>query len=103
VNDEIESLKKGIEAGIASLAPGGRMAVISFHSLEDKIVKRTFRELANPCICPPRAPGCVCGRVATVRLVHRGAIKPTEAELEANPKARSARLRAVELIAVEKR
>ncbi|MBE9528196.1 MAG: 16S rRNA (cytosine(1402)-N(4))-methyltransferase RsmH [Proteobacteria bacterium] len=96
VNDEMESLKKGIEAGIASLAPGGRMAVISFHSLEDKIVKRAFAELADPCICPPRAPGCVCGRVATVKLLKRGSIKPGTAELEANPKARSARLRAIE-------
>lgn len=96
VNDEMESLKKGIEAGIASLAPGGRMAIIAFHSLEDKIVKRAFAELANPCTCPPRAPGCVCGLVPTVKLIKRGSIKPGMAEVEANPKARSARLRAVE-------
>ena len=98
VNGELEELKEGIEASVESLALGGRMAVISFHSLEDRIVKRAFARMANPCTCPPRAPGCVCGKIATVKLLTRRALKPGAAEVETNPKARSARLRAIERI-----
>ncbi len=98
VNGEIEGLEAGLEASVESLATDGRMAVISFHSLEDRIVKRAFARMANPCICPPKAPGCVCGRLSTVKLLTRRGLKPGTTEVEANPKARSARLRAIEKI-----
>ncbi len=98
VNDEMESLHRGIEGSVAVLAPRGRLAIITFHSLEDRVVKRAFNEMANPCTCPPRAPGCVCDKVPLVRLLTRRGVKPSEAEVEENPKARSARLRAIEKI-----
>ena len=78
------------------LNPGGRLCVIAFHSLEDRIVKNTFRTLADPCICPKNLPVCVCGRRPTVRLVTRKPITASEAELAENPRARSATLRIVE-------
>ena len=95
VNDELSGLDQALEHAVDCLAPGGRLAVIAFHSLEDRTVKATFRRLANPCICPPTLPTCVCGRLPVVRpLTHR----PTTAsagEVSANPRARSARLRVV--------
>ncbi|MBI5586911.1 MAG: 16S rRNA (cytosine(1402)-N(4))-methyltransferase RsmH [Deltaproteobacteria bacterium] len=96
VNDELVSVEKGVNGGIESLKAGGRMAVISFHSLEDRIVKTAFRESSAGCVCPPRVPICVCGRQPATRLLTRKAVTPSDEELAANPRARSAKLRAVE-------
>ncbi|MCO5176020.1 MAG: 16S rRNA (cytosine(1402)-N(4))-methyltransferase RsmH [Thermomicrobiales bacterium] len=95
VNDELDEVESGVQAGIDLLATGGRMAVITFHSLEDRIVKRAFADAARGCICPRDVPVCVCGRVPTVRLVGK-AIKPSADEIAANPRSRSAKLRVVE-------
>lgn len=95
VNDELGEVERGIKAALDLLAPGGRLAVISFHSLEDRIVKRAFVEAARGCICPRDVPVCVCGHVATVALVGKDARASNE-EVAANPRARSARLRVVE-------
>jgi 16S rRNA (cytosine1402-N4)-methyltransferase len=96
VNNELAAVERGIAAGLALLASGGRMGVISFHSLEDRIVKEAFRLAAADCICPPHVPVCVCGHRASVRLVTRKPILPDEAEIAANPRSRSAKLRVVE-------
>lgn len=96
VNDELESLRGAIAGGMEALRPGGRMAIISFHSLEDRIVKNAFRELSTGCICPPRFPMCVCGRKPSARLLTKKALSPSDEELERNPRARSAKLRAIE-------
>ncbi len=96
VNHELESLEAFLRDLPALLAPLGRAAIISFHSLEDRLVKRRFVELQGACTCPPGLPTCVCGARATFRLLTRKAIKAGEAELAANPRARSARLRSVE-------
>jgi 16S rRNA (cytosine1402-N4)-methyltransferase len=93
VNDELAPLEKALRDLADLLSPGGRLCVISFHSLEDRVVKNTFRDLANPCTCPPDSPVCVCGRVPTVKLVTRKPIQPSESELSRNPRARSANLR----------
>lgn len=98
VNDELGSLEQGLRDGVDVLGSGGRMVVISFHSLEDRIVKTTFRELSTGCVCPPRVAVCVCGKKPVVRLVKRGAIKPSEEEMKKNPRARSAKLRTAEKI-----
>lgn len=99
VNDELEAVAQGMQAAIELLRPGGRLAVISFHSLEDRYVKHTFRELSRDCVCPPEQPLCTCDARASVRLVTRKAVKPSTAEIEANPRSRSARLRVVEKLA----
>lgn len=96
VNDELGSLGQGLAEGFEALNKNGRMAVISFHSLEDRIVKNAFRELSTGCVCPPRMPVCVCGRTPKAKLVTRKAIKPSDAEVNENPRARSAKLRAIE-------
>src|SRR3990172_83845 len=96
VNDELGSLKDALADGVESLKSGGRFVVISFHSLEDRIVKNAFRDASTGCICPPRIPQCVCNRVPQARLVTRKAVIPTEAEIDINPRARSAKLRALE-------
>ena len=96
VNDELGALTKVLPDAIELLKPGGRLAVISFHSLEDRIVKQTFRDMATDCICPPQQPICSCDRQAIIRLPKRKAIKATEAEIAANPRSRSARLRVAE-------
>jgi len=93
VNDELESLRAGLEAGFSLLAPGGRMAVISFHSLEDRMVKRFMQERRRGCVCPPDLPVCGCGRVPEADLTTAKVIRPRQAELDRNPRARSARLR----------
>jgi 16S rRNA (cytosine1402-N4)-methyltransferase len=93
VNDELSSLQRALPAGWTVLRTGGRMAAISFHSLEDRIVKRFLGELARGCICPPEIPVCVCGREPLAELVTRGAVKPTAGEVADNPRARSGRLR----------
>lgn len=102
VNRELEAVEAGVQAAISLLAPAGRLAVISFHSLEDRFVKRYFRRLSQDCVCPPQQPLCTCAAQATVRLLTRKAVKASAAELEANPRSRSARLRAVEKLASNK-
>lgn len=96
VNDELAALRSGLDAALGLLAPGGRCAVISYHSLEDRIVKRRFADGARGCVCPPDLPVCACDNAAELRLLTRRPIEPTAAEIEANPRARSARMRAVE-------
>lgn len=96
VNDELEALREGLDAAIGALAPGGRLVVIAYHSLEDRIVKQRLRAEAQGCICPPRQPVCTCGHVPRLRLLTRRAVQASEAERRANPRARSARLRAAE-------
>jgi 16S rRNA (cytosine1402-N4)-methyltransferase len=100
VNDELETLEQALPDAVDLLAPGGRLAVISFHSLEDRLVKRFFREQARDCVCPPQQPVCTCAARAAVRLVTRKAVKPGEAEVAQNPRSRSARLRVVEKLTV---
>ncbi|MCB0276328.1 MAG: 16S rRNA (cytosine(1402)-N(4))-methyltransferase RsmH [Calditrichaeota bacterium] len=94
VNRELERLEASLEQAFRSLREGGRLVVISYHSLEDRIVKRFFKEKARDCICPPGLPVCDCDKVQEVRLVIRGSQTPDEAEIAANPRARSARIRA---------
>jgi 16S rRNA (cytosine1402-N4)-methyltransferase len=96
VNGEIEGLETLLEAAAVRLRAGGRLAVIAFHSLEDRAVKTTFRGLAQRCICPRALPRCGCGRPNLVRLVGRDAVRPGPAEMRDNPRSRSARLRACE-------
>ena len=96
VNDELKPLEQALKDLTDCLKPGGRICVITFHSIEDRIVKRCFKTLENPCICPPKAPICTCGRKPVVRVLAGGAIAPTEAETERNPRARSAKLRVAE-------
>ena len=98
VNEELDNLSRGLDQGIDVLGPGGRLVVISYHSLEDRRVKSTLRREASDCICPPGAPQCICGHKASIRLVQRKVIRPTAEEVEANPRSRSARLRAAERI-----
>lgn len=96
VNDELEGLKQGLSGGYASLKSGGRLVVISFHSLEDRIVKENFRYLALDCVCPPRFPACVCGKKAGARILTPRPVTAADDEIRANPRARSAKLRAME-------
>ena len=96
VNRELEAVENGLSAAIDLLKPGGRLAVISFHSLEDRFVKRYFRELARDCICPPQQPICTCGHSADIKLISRKAIKASTQETSVNPRSRSARLRVAE-------
>ena len=99
VNEELEALQAGLAAALDLLRPGGRLVVLSYHSLEDRIVKRFFNAERRGCVCPPEAPVCVCGHEPRLRLVTRPSMTPTDAEVEANPRARSARLRAAERLA----
>jgi len=94
VNDELASLQRALPAATEMLRPGGRLCVISFHSLEDRITKRFLAAESRGCVCPPDLPICVCGREPTMRLLVRKAVRPTPAEIEANPRSASARLRA---------
>ncbi|MBI5062797.1 MAG: 16S rRNA (cytosine(1402)-N(4))-methyltransferase RsmH [Desulfatitalea sp.] len=96
VNQEIARLEQFLETAVDLLAPGGRMCVLSFHSLEDRLVKQRFKQLAHPCTCPPQFPQCVCGGRAAVRLVTKKALRPMPREIEQNPMARSTRLRCAE-------
>jgi len=96
VNKELESVEAVLPRAIEALAPGGRLVVIAFHSLEDRLVKQFFRRESQDCICPPRIPVCVCGHKATVKELTRHPIRPTEIEIQANSRSRSARLRAVQ-------
>lgn len=98
VNDELASVSRMLQAAIPRLNPGGRLAVISFHSLEDRIVKSELAAAAKGCTCPPEFPVCVCGKTPQVKLVTRKPILPGEDELEENPRARSAKLRVAEKV-----
>jgi 16S rRNA (cytosine1402-N4)-methyltransferase len=100
VNDELDSLQVGLAQAIRILEPGGRLAVISFHSLEDRIVKRTFLKESQECICPPEQPVCTCEGRRNVHVITKRPIRPTEEEVEGNPRARSARLRVAERVGV---
>jgi 16S rRNA (cytosine1402-N4)-methyltransferase len=103
VNSELETLPVAVDAAIGQLAPGGRIVVISYHSGEDRAVKGRLTDAATGgCTCPPGFP-CVCGAVPRVRLLNRGARKPSATELESNPRAQSARLRAAEALVTEER
>jgi len=99
VNNELDGLDRLLEGLAHRLRPGGRLAVIAFHSLEDRIVKQTFRDLGRRCVCPRDMPACGCGRPDLVRDVIRRAVRPGPSELRDNPRSRSARLRAVERLA----
>jgi 16S rRNA (cytosine1402-N4)-methyltransferase len=94
VNDELGELEEALPAAMEMLRPGGRIAVIAFHSLEDRIVKRFFQRLERGCVCPPDFPVCVCGREPELRRLNRKAIRPSAQEVALNPRAASARLRA---------
>jgi 16S rRNA (cytosine1402-N4)-methyltransferase len=98
VNGELAALARALPAAIAALRVGGRLVVLAYHSLEDRAVKRAIQEGLRGCVCPPDLPVCACGREPQLRLLVRGAEEPTEAEVAANPRAASARLRAVERI-----
>jgi 16S rRNA (cytosine1402-N4)-methyltransferase len=93
VNDELGQLERALPAAWALLRPGGRLGAIAFHSLEDRRVKRFLADRARGCVCPPDLPVCACGRAAEARVLTRGAVRPTAEEVEANPRAASARLR----------
>jgi 16S rRNA (cytosine1402-N4)-methyltransferase len=99
VNEELDALEAGLHAALDLLRPGGRLVVLSYHSLEDRIVKRFIQTERRGCICPPEVPVCVCGRNPRLRLITRPSLTPTAAEISANPRARSARLRAAERLA----
>ena len=96
VHDELSAVDRMLQAAVPRLAPGGRLCVISFHSLEDRLVKNALAAFAKGCTCPPDLPVCVCGKVPEVRLVSRKPIVASPAELEENPRARSAKLRVAE-------
>ncbi len=98
VNRELEALEEFLPQAVGSLAPSGRLAVISFHSLEDRIVKHFFRKESQECICPPKQPVCTCGHTASLRILTRRPLRPGDTEVSANPRSRSARLRVVEKI-----
>lgn len=96
VNKELDVLKKSIEDFLALLSPGGRLSIITFHSLEDRIVKGAFKTAENPCICPPDIPICVCGRKPIGKIINKKPIIPDNDEIENNPRSRSAKLRTIE-------
>jgi len=96
VNEELQSLERGLVAGIESLEKGGRIVVISFHSLEDRIVKNVFNEFARGCICPKSVPRCVCGKLPVLRKLTGKPVIAGMEEIAANPRSRSAKLRAAE-------
>jgi len=96
VNRELEMLEKFLDTAVDCLNPGGRLCVLAFHSLEDRMVKHRFKDLARGCTCPPKILMCVCGRQPRIRIITRKVQRPTEAEIEANPAARSTRMRVAE-------
>lgn len=99
VNDELESLQAVLPQAVALLKPGGRLAVIAFHSLEDRIVKQFMVRESTDCLCPPRLPACVCGHRASVQRLTKKPVRPSQEELAANPRSRSSRLRVVAKLA----
>lgn len=96
VNGELEALEQVLPLAIEALAPSGRLAIISFHSLEDRLVKQAFQRESTHCLCPPRQPVCTCGHVATIRVITPKPITPSEEEITTNDRARSAKLRVAE-------
>jgi 16S rRNA (cytosine1402-N4)-methyltransferase len=98
VNQELDALRSVLPQAVGFLKPGGRLAVISFHSLEDRIVKQFFRRESRDCVCPPQIPVCNCDHQAVLKEINRRPIRPSESEIEVNPRSRSARLRIVEKI-----
>ncbi|MGL5244399.1 MAG: 16S rRNA (cytosine(1402)-N(4))-methyltransferase RsmH [Sarcina sp.] len=96
VNKELEIIEQTIKDGVKKLNSGGRMAIITFHSLEDRIVKNTFRALENPCTCPSEFPICICNKKPEVKVITRKPIEPSKEELEFNPRSRSAKLRIIQ-------
>ena len=98
VNKELEILNKTVEDAVQCLNEGGRIAIITFHSLEDRIIKTKYKELENPCTCPPDFPICQCGKESLVKIITRKPIEPSEEEVENNPRSRSAKLRIAERI-----
>ena len=101
VNDELGQLERFVEPAVRALRPGGRIAIISFHSLEDRIVKHSLRRLAGGCVCPPEAPACTCRPERLIEILTRRAERPAADEVAANPRARSARLRVARRIGAE--
>jgi len=101
VNDELDPLDRALCDFVDCLKPGGRLLVITFHSLEDRLVKRCFQRLQNPCTCPPKAPICTCGKKPLVKVLAKGAVPPSDEEVERNPRARSAKLRVCQKLEVE--
>jgi 16S rRNA (cytosine1402-N4)-methyltransferase len=99
VNQELQAVEDVLPQAVEALVTGGRLAVISFHSLEDRAVKQFFRRESRDCICPPEQPVCTCGHKATIKEITRRPIEPEEDEIQANPRARSAKLRVVEKLA----
>ena len=97
VNSELKILNKTIEDGVERLNKGGRMVIITFHSLEDRIVKLKYRELENPCTCPKEFPMCVCGKKPTIKVLTRKGLAPSKEEIEENPRSRSAKVRILEI------
>lgn len=98
VNHELDALERALPEAVDRLEPGGRVVAISYHSLEDRIVKRAFVDAANGCTCPPDFPICVCGAAAKIRILTRRPVRPPQTEVEGNPRAAAARLRAAERI-----
>ncbi|MDQ3963058.1 MAG: 16S rRNA (cytosine(1402)-N(4))-methyltransferase RsmH [Actinomycetota bacterium] len=103
VNAELDALERGLVDAIDHTEPGGRVVTICYHSLEDRIVKRFFAEQARGCTCPPDFPVCVCGRKERVRIMTKRPVRPSLEEIKLNPRAEAAKLRAVELLAIEER
>jgi 16S rRNA (cytosine1402-N4)-methyltransferase len=101
VNGELQAVEQALPLAHSVLKPGGRLAIIAFHSLEDRLVKQYFRRESSDCLCPPRQPVCTCGHKATLREITRKPLSPQEAEVQENPRARSARLRVAEIISTE--
>jgi 16S rRNA (cytosine1402-N4)-methyltransferase len=98
VNDELDALERGLEAAVRLLTPGGRIVVITFHSLEDRIVKQFFRQESQDCICPPESLECRCGHKAELRIITKKPIRPEDEEIQSNPRSRSAKMRVAERI-----
>lgn len=98
VNGELRILEKSVRDAVDKLEKGGRIAIITFHSLEDRIIKETFSSLAHACTCPPQFPTCVCGKRDSVKIITKKPILPSEEEIEVNPRSRSAKLRVAEKI-----
>ena len=97
-NKELEVLKESLEEMIGILNPGGRLCIITFHSLEDRIVKTAFKKAENPCTCPPSFPVCVCGKTSQGKVITGKPVLPCEEEMESNPRSKSAKLRIFEKI-----
>lgn len=98
VNNELDNIKEFLDKAVSLLKPGGRLVVISFHSLEDRLVKSAFQRLSNPCVCPPGMPECGCGKKSEIKLITRSPVTPGQDEILDNPRARSAKLRVGERI-----